>query len=398
MKKETLITQKGRNSENAEGAVNPPLVQTSTVLFPTIEDYHAAERGRAYYPEMDKSSASDFGYGIAGTSTTFALQQLLCELEHASQCVLVPSGLSAITTTYYALLDSGDHVLLTDGAYGPNRRFCTKVLKKMGVEVSYYDPAIAADALEALIQPNTKLLFLESPSSLTFELQDIDPLVKLAKQHGILTAFDNSWASPLFFNPLEHGIDICIQALTKYIGGHSDVLMGAILSKDANINKKLLNYYQYSGLATSPHDCWLVLRGARSLAARMHALQQNVEKVAAFMKASEHVDTLLFPADPDFPQHDLYQKYFSGTGSLFSVVLKEHISKEQVHAFINSLQLFGIGASWGGYESLVLDFDPRSIRTATSWAHKGHAVRFYIGLENPDDLITDLEKGMGCFG
>ena len=224
MGKKTKIVTKGRNSKLHAGCVNPPIYQTSTVLFPDLESYNSAENGVRFYKETEKGEAADYSYGIYGTPTTFALQDMLCELEGGDACLITSSGLSAITTTLFALLKSGDHILIVDTVYGPTRRFCNKELKKYGVETTYYDPTIGADIAD-LVQENTKMIFLESPGSLTFEVQDVPAIVKIAKERNLITALDNSWATPLYFNPLELGVDISIQAVTKYIGGHSDILL-----------------------------------------------------------------------------------------------------------------------------------------------------------------------------
>jgi len=391
MKKETQIVQAGRNPGKQAGSVNTPIYQTSTVIFPTIEDYTSAGKGKLFYSENEGGTAVDFSYGIAGTPTTFALQKALKILEKGDDCVIVPSGLSAITTSLLAFLKANDHLLMVDSVYGPTRRFCTKILSKLGVEITYYDPLIGG-AIKKLVKKNTKVIFLESPGSLTFEVQDVPAIVKVAKSAGITTIIDNSWATPMFFNPLELGVDVSIQAITKYIGGHSDLILGAIITK-GKAGEEIINAYRNLGITASPHDCWLALRGLRTMAARLERQQKSTAKIVSWIKKRPEVTRVLFPADSHDPGYKLWKKLYKGSASLFSIVLKEKITKKSANKLINSLKLFGIGASWGGYESLVINFDPSTIRTATKWQEKGQCIRFYIGLEDPDDLIKDLENG-----
>lgn len=391
MKKETQIIQEGRRPVKQQGAVNPPLYQTSTILFPTIESYNAAVSGEPHYEGSKLGSTLDYSYGISGTPTTFELQDVLKKLELGDYCAITSSGLSAITTCLFALLNKGDHILMVDTVYGPTRRFCLKELKKYGVETTYYDPRIGS-GIEKLIQKNTRAIFLESPGSLTFEVQDVPAIVKVAKKHRITTIIDNSWATPLFFTPLEHGVDISIQAVTKYIAGHSDLLLGAIIGKN-NTKNKILNAYRNLGINSSPHDCWLALRGIRSLAARLERQQRTTEKIIKWIGKRKEVKKILYPAHSKSPDYKLWKKLYNGSASLFTLVFQEKYSKKSIYKLINSLKLFGIGASWGGYESLITEVTPSSIRTAVKWEEKGECVRFYIGLEDADDLIDDLNSG-----
>ncbi len=391
MKKETLLTHSGRDPFNHSGAVNVPISQTSTILFPSAEEYHNAEKGKSCYPAAQKSGVSDPSYGTSGTPTNFALQDALCALEQGDYCALTSSGLSAITHALSAFLSAGDHLLMVDTAYGPTRRFCHNDLKKYGVEITYYDPHIGKD-IASLIQKNTKVIFMESPGSLTFEVQDVPAIVAVAKKHNIVTMIDNSWATPLFFQPLSLGVDISIQAVTKYINGHSDVLMGAIITKGTSASNIIAKEIRYRGACNSAFDCYLALRGLRSLAARMNAHQANTKKVVDWIENIPQVKEIMYPAHKKSPDYALWKKQFTGAASLFSVVLDKKYSQKTLYKFMDSLKFFGIGASWGGYESLVLDFDPKPVRSATQWTEDNSCVRFYIGLESPEDLIIDLEK------
>jgi len=392
MKKETSLTIVGKNTKTQSGTVNPPIHQTSTILFPTLSAYADAERGKAFYDEHKSGYTLDRSYAIGGTPTSFALQEALCELEGGDACVLTPSGLSAITSTLFCCLSAGDHMLVVDTIYGPTRRFCTKDLKRFGVEVTYYDPAIGSE-ISDLIQDNTKVIFLETPGSLTFELQDIPAIVAEAKKHDIITIADNSWATPLFYNPLDHGVDICIHAVTKYIAGHSDVIMGAVITKGKTSTQKILKGWHTMGQSCSPHDCYAALRGLRSLSVRMRQHQESAMKIADWLTSQKEVTTLLYPPHPASPGHKLWKRDFSGGASLISIILDKTYSQESLASFIDNLKLFGIGASWGGFESLAIVFNPAAIRTATKWNTNSTCLRFYIGLENADDLIADLSGG-----
>ncbi len=385
----TSLVTSGKNPQAFAGSVNTPIFQTSTVIFPDLESFSKAERGRAVYPITKDAGSYDYGYGIAGTPTTFALQQALCELSGADGCVITPSGLAAITTALLAFLSSGDHVLMVDSVYGPTRRFCNKELKRQGIETTYYNPTIGSD-IAALIQPNTKVIFLESPGSLTFEMQDVPAIVAVAKAHNITTIMDNSWAAPLFFQPLSHGVDVEVLAVTKYIGGHSDIILGAVLSKESHtkaINKVMHHY----GTSTSPYDCSLALRGLRTVGARLKQQQETTGSLLKWIEAQPEVDKILTPQHPSDAGHDLWKRDYSGAASFFSIVLNQTYSHAQLSAMLDAMSLFMIGVSWGGYESLVIPFDPSAIRTASTWPHKGSCLRFYVGLEDAEDLIADLE-------
>ncbi len=394
MKKDTLLVTSSRSAKKFGGAVNPPIQKTSTVLFPTIESYEKAEKGLAYYEETKDLSTSDYSYGIFGTETTAVLQQAISDIEGGGKTYITPSGLSAITLSILSFISSGDHILVADTVYGPTRRFCNKELKKYGVSVTYYDPYIGKD-ITKLIQKNTKIIFLESPGSLTFEVQDIPAICASAKKSsdGIVTIIDNSWATPFYFKAFEHGVDIAVQALTKYVGGHSDLILGSVTAKSDTHSKKIAATYRNLGLHTSPEDCYIAQRGIRTLGVRLKQHYSSAIKIAQWLEKRPEVEKVLYPALSSHPDNKIWKRDFTGAGGLFTFIFKKKLSREAISSFTDNLKLFGIGCSWGGFESLIISFDPSQIRTAKSWKEKGSCIRLYIGLEDPDDLITDLEAG-----
>jgi cystathionine beta-lyase len=378
---DTKLVSGGRDPMSYHGFVNPPVYHASTVLYPSAEDF-LAHRAR-------------YQYGRRGTPTTEALELALQELE-GPQCAgvsLLPSGLAAISSAFLAVVHAGDHVLVTDSAYGPTRTFCDQILSRLGVTVTYYDPLIGAGIGE-LIHPNTRLVYLESPGSLSFEMQDIPAIAKVAHNKGALVLTDNTWATPLYFRPLDHGVDLVIQAGTKYIGGHSDVMLGTVSANAATV-ARLKNTVRHTGQCEGPDDVYLGLRGLRTLAIRLERHQKSGLTVARWLEERPEVLRLLHPALPSHPGHDIWKRDFSGASGLFSMVLKP-VPQKAYYAFLDSLELFGIGASWGGYESLAIPFDCAPLRTATRWQPGGPTVRFHIGLEAVDDLITDLERGFAA--
>lgn len=391
MKQDSKVVHSGRQPFKHYGMVNTPIYPSSTILFPTIEAYNEAEQGRScYYPD-DNSVAADLSYAITGTPTSYALAEAISSLEGGYKSILVQSGLAALTTTLMALTSSGDHILIPDTAYGPTRRFCNLELKRFGVETTFYDPLIGAD-IAGMIRENTTMILVESPGSLTFEVQDIPAISAVAKTRNVAVVMDNSWATPLFFKPFMHGVDISIQAITKYIGGHSDVIMGAITTNE-HYYRKIYKYFRHSGACVSPYDCYLAQRGIRSLSARLKQHEESALKVASWLETRKEVAQVLYPALPSHPGHALWKRDFTGASGLFSFILKPY-AEEAIHNMINNMGLFAIGCSWGGYESLILNFNPTSIRTATNWQTTGPCIRVHIGLENVDDLIDDLEKGL----
>jgi cysteine-S-conjugate beta-lyase len=374
----TKVVTSGRDPASYHGFVNPPVYHASTVLYPSAEDF-VAHRSR-------------YQYGRRGTPTTEALEGALQELE-GPQCAgvsLLPSGLAAISAALLAVVHSGDHILVTDSAYQPTRNFCEQVLKRLGVTTTYFDPLIGA-GISGLFQSNTRLVYLESPGSLTFEMQDTAAIAKAAHDKGALVLMDNTWATPLYYRPLDHGVDLVVQAGTKYIGGHSDVMLGTVSANAATV-AALKTSVRLNGLCEGPDDVYLGLRGLRTLAVRLDRHFENGIAVGKWLEARPEVLRMLHPALPSHPQHALWKRDFTGASGLFSMVLKP-VPQKAVYAFLDELELFGIGASWGGYESLAIPFDCAAIRTATKWAPGGPTVRFHIGLEAVEDLCADLERG-----
>ena len=357
---------------------SPSVYHASTVCYASSE--HMRQRDGAYT------------YGIKATPTMDALTQSISVLEGAAGTCLQPTGLSALVSPLLAVLSQGDHLLMTDSAYQPTRTVCDMLLKTFGIEVEYYDPLIGKD-IARLFKDNTKVVFLESPGSQTFEMQDLQAIIPACKNKGIITMMDNTWASPLFYTPLSHGIDISINAGTKYLNGHSDVLMGYVSANEAlwpHIDQ--MNYVQ--GLYTAPDDVYLTLRGMRTMAIRLQRHMESGLEIAKWLEKRPEVVQMLHPALESHPQHHLWKENFCGANGLFSFILKDGYSQQAVDHFVDNLEFFGIGYSWGGFESLIVPFDPRPYRTATQWNAKGQAIRIHIGLEDPDDLIRDLEKGL----
>ena len=381
-KVETALVTAGRDTKAQKGFVNPPVFRGSTVLYPTAEDLHA-HRG-------------EFQYGRHGTPTTKALQQMLMALEGPA-CAgvgLAPSGLSAITTTLLAALKSGDHLLVCDNVYRPSRHFCNGLLARYGVEISYFDPLIGA-GIGALFKPNTKAVLVEAPGSQSFEMPDIPAIASVAHARGALVIDDNTWATPLFHRSLDHGVDISIQAATKYIGGHSDIMFGTI-SANAQAWPMVAEAIRLLGVCAGPDDVFLAIRGLRTLAVRLAQHQRSGLEMARWLAARPEVIRVLHPALESDPGHAIWKRDFTGASGLFSIILKPAPQKS-VDALLDTVKLFGMGYSWGGFESLVIPFDCTSYRTASKWAPGGPALRLHIGLENVDDLKADLVRGFEAF-
>jgi cysteine-S-conjugate beta-lyase len=379
---ETILVTAGRDTKAQKGFVNPPVVHGSTVLYPTAEDLHA-HRG-------------EFQYGRRGTPTTKALQEALMALE-GPQCAgvgLAPSGLAAITTTLLAVLRAGDHLLVCDNAYRPTRNFCNGVLARYGVETTYFDPLIG-DGIAALFKPNTKAMLVEAPGSQSFEMPDIPALAAIAHARGALVIDDNTWATPLFHRSLDQGVDISMQAATKYIGGHSDIMFGTI-SANAKAWPQIAEAIQLLGVCAGPDDVFLALRGLRTLSVRLAQHHRSGLEMARWLAARPEVVKVLHPGLENHPGHAIWQRDFTGASGLFSIVLKPAPQKA-VDALLDTVRLFGMGYSWGGFESLVIPFDCAPYRTATTWAPGGPALRLHIGLENVADLKADLERGFAAF-
>jgi len=380
MKEDTKITHAGRDPMAHQGAVNPPVYHASTILFPTMESYV----GRSSDPTVKVR------YGRRGTPTTFALEDALTELEGGAGTVITPSGLQAITMALMGLVKSGDHVLVTDTTYAPTRNFCNKVLGDLGVETSFYDPTIGA-GIAALMQPNTRIVWAESPGSQTFEMQDIPAIAKAAHDAGAVVLIDNTWSGGYYFKPLQHGADVVVHAATKYIVGHSDVMMGAIVCNEATVEQVRTKAAMFGNHA-GPDDIYLALRGLRTLGVRMPRHFENGMKVAEWLRGRPEVDRVMYPALSNDPGHELWKRDFTGASGLFGFVLHTGGPKD-VGRMLDGLELFGMGSSWGGYESLLIPSAPAGNRTATKWEVAGPSLRIHVGLEDPDDLIDDLEKG-----
>ncbi len=379
---ETTLVTAGRDTEAQKGFVNPPVVHGSTVLYPTADDLHA-HRG-------------EFQYGRHGTPTTRALQEALMALE-GPQCAgvgLAPSGLSAITTTLLAVLNAGDHLLVCDNAYRPTRNFCNGLLSRYGVETTYFDPLIGAGITE-LLKPNTKAVLVEAPGSQSFEIPDIAAIAAVAHARGAMVIDDNTWATALYHRSLDQGVDISMQAATKYVGGHSDIMFGTI-SANARAWPMISEAIRLLGVCAGPDDVFLALRGLRTLAVRLAQHQRSALEIARWLEIRPEVLRVLHPALESDPGHAIWKRDFTGASGLFSIVLKP-APQQAVDALLNAVKLFGMGYSWGGFESLIIPFDCAPYRTAARWAPGGPALRLHIGLENVDDLKCDLERGFAAF-
>jgi len=381
IKPETRLVTAGRDTDAQHGFVNPPVFHASTVLYPTAAD-QVAHRAR-------------YQYGRRGTPTSEALENALGALEgdHCAGVALLPSGLAAIATALMTVAGAGDHVLVTDSVYRPTRSFCDGVLRRMGVETTYYDPLIGAD-IAALFRPNTRAVFVEAPGSQSFEMQDVPAIAKVTHEKGAVVLMDNTWATPLYFRALDKGVDLSIQAGTKYIGGHSDLMFGYVAA-NAALLAKLKDTVTALGLCVGPDDMYLALRGLRTLAVRLRRHFESGLAVARWLARRPEVARVLHPALESDPGHAIWKRDFTGACGLFSVVLRP-ASQSAVFAFMDALTLFGLGYSWGGYESLVISFDCTDYRTATRWAPGGPTLRFHVGLEDPDDLIADLDNAFAA--
>jgi cystathionine beta-lyase len=379
---ETTLATAGRDTKAQKGFVNPPVVHGSTVLYPSADDLHA-HRG-------------EYQYGRRGTPTTKALQEAMMALE-GPQCAgvgIAPSGLAAITTTLLAVLKAGDHLLVCDNAYRPTRNFCNGILVRYGVETTYFDPLIGT-GIAGLFKANTRAVLVEAPGSQSFEMPDIQAIASLAHARGALVIDDNTWATPLFHRSLDQGVDISIQAVTKYIGGHSDIMFGTI-SANANAWPVVADAIQLLGVCAGPDDVFLAIRGLRTLAVRLAQHYRSGLEIARWLAARTEVDRVLHPALETDPGHAIWKRDFTGASGLFSVVLKPAPQKA-VDALLDSVELFGMGYSWGGFESLIIPFDCASYRTATQWQPGGPTLRLHIGLENVEDLTADLAQGFAAF-
>ena len=380
----TRLSHAGRAGTRVRGFVNPPLLRGSTMLYPSCQERHAAGATR-----LDQAP----NYGVMGNATHHALEDVIAEIEGGTRCQIVSSGLAAVTTPLLAYLKTGDHCLVPDSVYGPTRTFCDGMLARLGIETTYYRADTDAAGIAALMRPNTAVLYLESPGSHTFEVQDVPALAEEAHARGAKVLMDNTWGIH-FFQPFRHGVDVSIQALTKYVVGHSDVLLGSVTTARGEDWERVRMTALALGQYASPDDCWLALRGVRTMGLRLQHQMRSGLAVAEWFARQPEVAGVLHPALPGAPGHDLWKRDFTGACSLFGVVFQPEFSNAAACAMVDSLELFGIGASWGGFESLVLPTTGHVVRTAGAWDYDGPLVRFHIGLEDTGDLIADLHRGL----
>jgi cysteine-S-conjugate beta-lyase len=375
-RRQTKVLHVGREPSSQHGFVNTPVYRGSTVLYPTLEKL--------------KSRAQPYTYGRRATPTTHALEAAITELEGGTSTILTSSGLAAVSTALLAFVQAGDHILVTDSVYQPTRTFCDKMLARLGVETTYYDP-LQGDRITSVIRSNTRLIFVESPGSQTFEMQDIPAIAKIARAKNLWLIADNTWASPLFCSPLALGADVSIQAATKYIVGHADAMLGAVTA-NARASKYLDNAKEALGTCPGSEETYLGLRGLRTLDVRLQRHMTSGIEMAQWLEQRPEIARVIHPALPSHPGHALWKRDFSGASGLFCAVLKP-TSEKSLAAFLDHLKLFAMGYSWGGFESLVIPFDPTSYRTATTWSEPGPALRFHIGLDAVEDLKQDLSDG-----
>jgi len=373
----TQVVRLGRDPFRFDGFVNPPVVRGSTVLYPTYDDL-VAHRGR-------------YTYGRRGNPSSEALETALSALEGADGTVLTPSGLSAISIGLLSVVGAGGHLLMVDTAYRPTRNFCDTVLARMGVETTYYDPLVGAGIAD-LIRDNTQAIFLEAPGSQSFEMQDIPAITAVARARGITTLIDNTWATALYFKPLAHGVDISIQAGTKYLGGHADLNLGTV-SAVGDAWRKVIGTHGDMGICVSPDDATLGSRGLRTLVVRLERHWRSGIEVAQWLQAQPQVSRVLHPGLAGDPGHAIWKRDFTGACGLFGAILHP-VSDQKLGTFFDALTHFGMGYSWGGFESLIIPFDCSSYRTATKWEVEGPAIRLHVGLEDPGDLIADLGQAL----
>lgn len=386
MKDETVAVVAGRSPAHHYGVVNTPVYRTSTILFPTFAEFEAAETDPA---------KMRFAYGRLGTPASAALEDAITQLEGGAHCRLAPSGLAAITAAILAFVSAGDHVLMTQGAYPPARRFAESMLTRLGVETTFYDPLIGG-GIAGLIRSKTKIVYVESPSSGLFEMQDIPAIARAAHEHRAIVMMDNTWASPLYFKPFAHGVDVSIQAATKYIVGHSDAMLGAITCTEETW-PALRRAHRELGQMAGPDDIYLALRGMRTLAVRLARHNENGIALARNLKGRREVERVLHPALEDDPGYALWKRDFTGASGLFSFILKPHVTRDALAAMMDGMRLFGMGYSWGGFESLAAPFQMSRYRPELS-GEAGWGVRIHAGLENVDDLLEDLDAGFARLG
>ncbi|MBT4038705.1 MAG: cystathionine beta-lyase [Rhodospirillales bacterium] len=378
---DTTLIHAGRDPQRFEGAVNTPIFHASTILFPDAQSIRT------------ESHPSGNEYGRNGTSTTRALEEAVSALEGGERTVTYPSGAGAVAGAFLTVLKAGDHFLIADNVYGPSRRFCNQVLSSLGVDCEFYDPALGGDIV-TLFRPETRALFMESPGTATFEVCDVPAMCQAAREKGIITILDNTWSAGLYFRAFEHGVDMTVHAGTKYVGGHADVMLGMVTTSE-KLYPKLKQTAKNLGACAGPEVCYLALRGLRTLSLRFPRHFDTGLKLAQWLDTREEVETVLHPALPSCPGHEIWKRDFTGASGLFGVVLKDY-STAAVDALLDNTPLFGLGYSWGGYESLIIPTDLGKLRTATTWHHKTPVIRIHAGLESYDDLRADLEVGLDC--
>ena len=374
---DTRVTHSGRAPAEHFGMVNTPVYRASTILFPNLAALEAKEGAK-------------LRYGRRGTPTTHALEDAICALEGSEHTLVAPSGVSAISVVLMSYAEPGAHFLVADSSYGPTRKFCEFTLRKFGIKTTYYDPAIGA-GIESLIRPETKLIWMESPGSQTFEIQDVAAITETARRHGIVTVIDNTWSGGYFCQPIAQGADISLQAGTKYISGHSDVMLGTIACSAA-VYDRLRETYLRFGICVSSDDAYLALRGLRTLGVRMNHHHASGIEVANWLLEQPEVLRVMHPALPQDPGHQMWKKYFTGASGLFGFVMKP-VDHDALARMFDGFSLFGMGSSWGGFESLIVPSNPSVYRTATEWNPGGQTVRIHVGLEDPADLISELRMG-----
>jgi cystathionine beta-lyase len=383
MKDDSLVTHAGNNPFENHGIINPPVYHASTILSPTLEAYRNIR-------------LATVRYGRRGTPTSHAFEDAIAALEGGNGAVSTPSGLAAVTCLITACVKSGDHILVTDNAYQPTRYFCQTVLKKFGVETEYYDPTIGG-MIETLIRPNTSVVYVESPGSLTFEVQDLPAIAEAAHKAGAIVISDNTWGAGYYHKPLSLGADISLQAGTKYIVGHSDTNLGIIVWKDTDRFGRIRDDIQSMGICAGPDDLYLAMRGLRTMGVRLPRHFETGLLIARWLDDRPEVKQVIHPALEDNPSHELWKRDFTGACGLFGFVLHQ-TDQTALAAMMDGLKMHGMGASWGGYESLLIPTDPGKSRSATRWEVEGQCMRIHVGLEDPEDLIADLEAGLERLG
>ncbi|WP_353280363.1 cystathionine beta-lyase [Wolbachia endosymbiont (group B) of Cyclophora punctaria] len=391
MNEESLLVKAGRKFNDYKGSMNPPVYHSSTILFPTYKDYLNAANGESIYDVINDGVARDYSYSNVGTPTVHYFSNALAEIEGRGQALIYPSGLLALTFAILTFTKAGSHVLIQDNSYYRLKRFAENELPKRGVEVTFYNPT---QDITDLVQSNTSLIMIETPGSITFEISNIEHIVKVAKARGIVTVCDNSWATPLLFKPLDYGIDVALYAVTKYLAGHSDLVMGAMVA-ESKIFKLLYESYKNYGVTIQSHDCYLAHRGLRTLQTRMRKHQSTAMQVAKWLEKHPKIKKVLYPALFSYSQHDLWKSYFKGASSVFSIVLDREYSCEELGCMVDHMKVFGIGASWGGCDSLILPIGHKSMsRSVMNSDYGGSFVRIFCGLEDPEDLIFDLNTAL----